>query len=121
MHPAPHTLAGYVACEKTQNKGTEAALLAVKNWANTFGYPYKVISDTGPAFRTDFIKQLLTLDVKHKASSAYHPQSNSLAERAVQSLKNCLQKSSSQFTKLHFDELIFAINSTASHEGTGSA
>ena len=32
-------LTGYVACEKTQNKGTEAALLAVKNWANTFGYP----------------------------------------------------------------------------------
>ena len=57
-------LTGYVACEKTHNW--------VKNWANTFRYPYKVISDTGPAFRIDFIKQLLTLDVKHKPSSAYH-------------------------------------------------
>ena len=80
-----------------------------------------MISNTGPAFRTDFIKQLLTLDVKHKPSSAYHPQSNSLAERAVQSLKNCLRKSSSRFTNMHLDEITFAINLTASHEGTGSA
>ena len=80
-----------------------------------------MISDTGPAFRTDFIKQLLTLDVKHKPSSAYHPQRNSLAERGVQSVKNCLRKSFSRFTKTHLDEITFAINSTASSEGTGSA
>ena len=71
-------------------------------------------------FRTEFIRQLLTLGVRHKPSSAYLPQNNSLAERAVQSLKNCLQKSSSRFTKLHLDEMTFAINSTASQEGTGS-
>ena len=35
-----------VMCEKTQNKGTETALLLVKNWSNSFGYPYKVICDT---------------------------------------------------------------------------
>ena len=63
-------LTGYIACEKTQNKGTEGVILAVKSWANSFGYPYKVISDTGPAFRTEFIRQLLTLDVRHKPSSA---------------------------------------------------
>ena len=110
-----------VMCEKTQNKGTEAAVLAVKNWGNKFGYPYKVISNTGLAFRADFIKQLLTLDVKHKPSSAYHPQSNNLTKRAIQSVKNCLRKSSSRFTKMHLDEITFAINLTASHEGTGSA
>ena len=49
------------------------------------------ISDTGPAFREDFIKQLLTFNIKHKPSSAYHPQSNSLAERGVQSVKNGLK------------------------------
>ena len=107
--------------KKNQNKGTEAAVIAIRNWGNKFGYPYKVISDTGPAFRDDFIKQLLTLDVKHKPASAYHPQSNSLAERGVQSVKNCLRKSSSRFTKTHLDEITFAINSTASSEGTGSA
>ena len=96
-------------------------MLAVKNWGNRFGYPYKVISDTGPAFRDEFIRQLLTCDVKHKPASAYHPQSNSLAERGVQSVKNCLRKSSSRFTKTHLEEMTFAINDTASSEGTGSA
>ena len=92
-------LTGFVMCEKTQNKGTEAAVLAIKNLGNRFGYPYKVISDTGPAFRDDFIKQLLTLDVKHKPASAYHPQSNSLADRGVHYVKDCLRKSSAKIHK----------------------
>ena len=105
----------------TPNKGTDAAVLAIKNWGNQYGYPYKVISDTGPAFREDFIRQLLTFNIKHKPSSAYHPQSNSLAERGVQSAKNCLGKSSTRLTRQHLDEITFAINDTASSEGTGSA
>merc|ERR1711984_34540 len=51
----------------------------------------------------------------------YHPQSNSLAERGVRSVKNCLRKSSSRFTRTHLEEITFAINDTASSEGTGSA
>merc|ERR1712215_230771 len=44
-------LTGYIACENTVNQGTEAAILAVKNWANRFGYPYKIISNSGGGFR----------------------------------------------------------------------
>ena len=66
------------------NKGPDAAIMAISNWGKQYGYPYKVISDTGPAFRDDFIRQLLTFNIKHKPSSAYRPQSNSLAERGVQ-------------------------------------
>ena len=36
-------LTGYIAAEHTVNQGTEAAILAVKNWGNKFGYPYKII------------------------------------------------------------------------------
>merc|ERR1712208_152649 len=86
------------------------AVLAIKNWGNQYGYPYKVISDTGPAFREDFIRQLLTFNIKHKPSSAYHPQSNSLAEKVVQSVKNGLKKSSVSLTRQHLDEITFAIN-----------
>merc|ERR1712030_38267 len=39
----------------------------------------------------------------------------------VQSVKNGLKKSSVRLTKRHLDELTFAINDTASSEGTGSA
>ena len=66
-------LTGYIACENTVNQGTEAAILAVKNWANRFGYPYRIISDSGGGFRSTFIEQLSKLGVKHTHSSAYHP------------------------------------------------
>merc|ERR1712055_1063134 len=102
----------------TPNKGT---IMAIRNWGDQYGYPYKVISDTGPAFREDYIKQLLTFNIKHKPSSAYHPQNRSLVERGVQSVKNDLRKSSIRLTRQHLDEITFAINDTASSEGTRSA
>ena len=114
-------LTGYIAAEHTVNQGTEAAILAVKNWANKFGFPYKIISDSGGGFRKTFIEQLRLLGVKHTHSSAYHPQSNSLAERAVQSLKSSLKKSTERVTKLYLDKIVFGINSTTSQEATGSA
>ena len=66
-------------------------------------------------------KQLKDLNVKHTHSSSYHAQSNSLAERAVGSLKNSLKKSTKHITKLGLQELVFQINSNISAEMTGSA
>ena len=80
-----------------------------------------MISDSGGAFRKSFIEKLKKLNVKHKHSSAYHPQSNSLAERAVGSLKNSLKKSPERMSKLFLKEIVFEINSTVSQEMTGSA
>merc|ERR1711984_51165 len=48
------------------------------------------------------------------------PQSNSMAERDVLSVKNGLKKSAVRLTKNHLNELIFAINTTTSSEDTGS-
>ena len=70
--------------------------------------------------REDFIKQLLTFNIKHKPSSAYHPQSNSLTDRGLQSVKNGLKKSAVRLTKQHLNELTFAINTTTSSGGTES-
>ena len=80
-------LTGYIQVEKTRNQCTSSAILAVKHWASRYGFPYKIISDTGKGFRDDFIKQLEELGVNQKPSSAYHSESNSPAERAVGSLK----------------------------------
>ena len=84
---------GYIRAEHTPNQGTHAAIKVIKNWSLLLGYPLCVISDSGGGFCKDFKKKLKILNVRHKYSSAYHPQSNSLAERAVGSLKNSLKKS----------------------------
>ena len=68
----------------------------------------------------DFITQLEELGIKQKPSSAYHSESNYLAERAVGSLKSVLKKSSEKITELHLAEITFAINSHVSSEGSGS-
>ena len=94
-------MTGYIGAEQTPNQGTEAAISAVKNWSTLFGYPYRIISDSGGAFRKTFKEKLKLLGVKHRHSSAYHPQSNSLAERAVGSVKNSLKKSPANRTELY--------------------
>ena len=94
------------------------SLFLSKNWGDLYGYPYKIVADGGPAFREDFVEKLLTLNIDHVPSSAYHPQSNSMAEMSVQSVKSGLKKSVVRLTQLHLNELLFAINTTASSEGT---
>jgi len=69
-------------------------------------------------FRKTFKEKLKLLGFKHRYSSAYHPQSNSLAERAVGSVKNSLKKSPTKITDLYLKEIIFGMNSTTSQEGT---
>jgi len=81
---------GYIKAEQTPNQGTDAAIAVIKNWGLLFGYPMRVISDAGGGFRKDLKKKLKMLNIRHTHSSAYHPQSNSLAERAVGSLKGTL-------------------------------
>ena len=73
-------LTGFAKCEMTSNKGTDAAISAIKNWGTQYGFPYKIIADGGPAFRDDFTKKLTELNINHVPSSSYHSQSNSLAE-----------------------------------------
>ena len=97
---------GYIRAEQTPNQGTDAAITLIKIWGLLFGYPMCVISDSGGGFRKDFKKKLKILNVRHKHSSAYHPQSNSLAERAVGSLKNSLKKSPNYISKLDLKEII---------------
>ena len=38
-------LTGFIQVEKTQNQGTEGAIIAVRCWSSKFGAPYKIIAD----------------------------------------------------------------------------
>ena len=77
-----------IYCEKSVNQCTSSAILAVKHWASRNGLPCKIISDTGGAFRDEFIQQLHEMGVNQHPSSAFHCKSNSLTERAFHSLKD---------------------------------
>ena len=57
-----------------------------------FGLPLNVTSDRGPQFASVFTKALnKKLDISLRLSTAHHPQTNGLSERAIQTLKQFLR------------------------------
>ena len=58
------------------------------------GLPEHVVTDNGPQFVSEeFVQFLKENGIKHTRSAPYHPASNGLAERFVQSLKTALKTS----------------------------
>ena len=76
-------LTGYIMAEKTPNKGTDAAISVVRNWGLLFGFPMRIISDDGPAYRNDFRAKLDKLKIKH--TNCQHP-AQTLAQSSKQKL-----------------------------------
>ena len=59
-----------------------------------FGLPELLVSDNGPQFTAEEFGTFLAANgVKHSRSAPYHPATNGLAERFVQSLKQALKAS----------------------------
>ena len=68
--------------------------VAQKLWEQVFkdvGLPKKVISDRGPQFVSNFMKELcLQLGIEQNPSTAYHPQTNGQTEHVNQELEQYL-------------------------------
>lgn len=62
-----------------------------------FGSPEQLVGDNGPQFISqDFERFLEANGVQHSRSAPYHPSTNGLAERFVQSMKHALKASQGQ-------------------------
>ncbi len=63
------------------------------NVLNRFGIPRGIISDRGTHFCNKVVKSLFTKHgITHRVSTAYHPQTNGLAELSNREIKNILSK-----------------------------
>ena len=85
------------------------------------GIPEQVVSDNGPQFTSDEFKQFMERNrIKHILSAPYHPASNGLAERFIQTLKRALKASDKSKRSIHqrLAEFLFEYRATQ-HSTTG--
>ncbi|XP_060085398.1 uncharacterized protein K02A2.6-like [Ylistrum balloti] len=65
----------------------------LRNTFARYGLPKQLVTDNGPQFVSEEFKDFLQGNgIKHITSSPYHPRTNGLAERFVQSFKNAMRK-----------------------------
>ena len=76
----------------SSSSSTSTISMMRKSFAS-LGLPEVVVSDNGTTFTSDELVQLLRKNgVRHVRTPPYHPASNGLAERAVQTFKEGMKK-----------------------------
>ena len=112
-------LTGFLKAYPVKNKGSEEAILKIREWGTCFGLPYQIKCDFGPGFRDTFEQKMKELGVSVIHSSAYNSQSNGLVERGVRSLKHILNRSG-RLSELQLHKIMFLINAREQPGGVGS-
>ena len=86
----------------------------------THGFPEMLVSDNRTAFTREEFRQFLKLNgIRPDTSAPYHPASNGLAERAVQTFKRALKKATPGNSDKHLQQFSFHYRITA-HATTGT-
>ena len=108
-----------VAMKKTT---TDRTINVLRDMFARWGIPEQLVSDNGPQFTSaEFEKFMKDNGVKHLRSAPYHPATNGLAERFVQSFKKAMKAAKSNASlSLRIAQFLFAYRN-APHALTGEA
>ncbi|XP_045030409.1 uncharacterized protein K02A2.6-like [Daphnia magna] len=72
---------------------SNTTILTLKTIFARFGLPIELVSDNGPQFTSQEFKRFMLVNgIVHHRGAPYHPQTNGLAERVVQSVKKASHK-----------------------------
>ena len=90
--------------------GSRGLIACLRSLFSTFGVPEELSSDGGPEYTAGGTKEFLDRwGVKHRVSSAYHPQSNGRAEVAVKATKRLMQANLGPTGTLDSDRFLRAL------------
>lgn len=85
----------------------------------THGLPDTIVTDNGPTFTSEVFKEFMDRNgIRHVCTAPYHPASNGLAERAVETFKEGLRKMSGQSLETKLARFLFQYRITP-HTTTG--
>lgn len=75
---------------------------------STHGLPRKVVTDNGPSFTSEEFRTFLSNNgIAHVTTAPYHPSSNGLVERAVQTFKQGLKRTSGSTIQERLSKFLF--------------
>ena len=95
---------------KTRHPTSRNTINALNEIFSRFGVPKTVVSDNGTAFTGQEFKEFCdALGIQHITTPAYHPRSNGLAERFVDTFKRALQKNKDMDTDEHTIQKFLAV------------
>ena len=81
-----------------------------------YGWPDTIVSDNGPCYTSEIFKGLMKeYQVNHITSLPHYPQSNGLAEKYVQIIKNLFYKVKEEGQDLHKCLMIYRNTPPSSH------
>ena len=84
------------------------------------GLPEQIVSDNGPQFTAEVFKNFARVNgIRHITGVPYHPSTNGLAERLVQSFKHAVKADKSNMTVQHKIDRFLLSYRAAPHSTTG--
>ena len=96
---------------------SEATVNALRTMFNRVGVPQTLVSDNAPQFKSQEFKDFLDrLGVLHKPTPPYHPSSNGLAERFVQTVKQGMKAmaAAGESLQIRLDKFLLAYRNAQS-------
>ena len=86
----------------------------------TYGLPKIIVSDNATGFTSAEFQEFVTRNrIRHITSAPYHPATNGLAERAVQTFKNAMRKDTPTDSDTAVAQFLFHYRNTP-HSTTGA-
>ncbi|HSG21073.1 MAG TPA: DDE-type integrase/transposase/recombinase, partial [Burkholderiaceae bacterium] len=92
LHAVEHFSSLMVAVPMPSKESAETAYAFSTGVLAYFGSSAQVLTDNGGEYQGQFTTLMQRCHIDHRTTSANHPQSNGLAERAVQTVKRSLRK-----------------------------
>jgi len=88
-----------------------ATIRELRQLFSSYGLPEQLVSDSGPQFTsTEFEAFLKSNGIKHTCSAPYHPSSNRLAERFVQTFNRAMRANAHPELSFHLQLMSFLLS-----------